>query len=102
MGEAARAIAERLNDGRCREIENQINAYCSNCKVTLTATHRLKPSRNPSQEGSITAYSLLFAAKRHATEFVALVPRYSVGCEKTERLTSSQYEARLTPTLPGL
>ncbi len=30
-------------------------AYRSNCNVTLTAMHRLKPSRNPnSHEGSIT------------------------------------------------
>ena len=66
---------ESLSAGRCREIENQINAYCSNCKVTLTATHRLKPSRNPnSQEGSITAYSLPLAAKRNAFGCVAFVP----------------------------
>ena len=32
------------------------DAYRSNCNVTFTAMHRLKPSRNPnSLEGSITA-----------------------------------------------
>jgi len=54
---------------------NPDQCYCSNWKVTLTATHRLKPSRNPnSQEGNITANSLPLAAKLGATECVAFVP----------------------------
>jgi hypothetical protein len=50
----ARRIA--VNIANCPELVVKGDAYRSNCNVTLTAMHRLKPSRNPnSHEGSITA-----------------------------------------------
>jgi hypothetical protein len=50
----ARRIA--ANIAKLPELVVRVTPYRSNCNVTLTAMHRLKPSRNPnSHEGSITA-----------------------------------------------
>ena len=58
--ESGRRSAAKLltkDEARWSATNGEVDAYGSNCNVTLTARHRLKPSSNAkSHEGSITAW----------------------------------------------
>jgi hypothetical protein len=96
-----RSAHPRRGAAHCREHREVVRACCqgdayrSNCSVTLTPTHRLKPSRKlNSHQGSMTAYLLLFAVKRNATESFDRCPGCTGRMRKNRAPTSGQDAVR--------